>query len=250
MNILKKHLKNIPENLIDALQVEFQKLHQQFFLGKWEPSELDGGRFAEIVFRILEYKQNSVFTPIGSQIDRLKIYNSISKDSKMPESLRFHVLKLADIILDFRNKRNVGHPGLIDVNGMDSNMVLQSVNWIVSELIRLETQLSPANAQNKIKKIIERKVPIIEEIGGRLKCLNPSLKVKEKALVFCYQKYPVSISIDDLIDWTEYSNKAMLRKELVKLNKDGRIDFRNDLAVLTKSGILWVEKYIKFELEI
>jgi hypothetical protein len=250
MNPLKKHLNNIPIELVDVLQVEFQKLHQQFFLGKWEPSQLDGGRFAEIVFRILEFKQSGIFTPIGEQIDRLKICRSISNDSKIPESIRFHILKLADLILDFRNKRNVGHPSPVNVNEMDSNMVLQSANWIVSELICLETKVSPADAQNEVKKIIERKVPLIEDIGGRLKCLNQKLKAKEKVLVFCYQKYPTPTTLEDLAAWAEHSNKTVLRKDLVKLSKDCLIDFRNDLAVLTKKGILWVEKNINFEIEL
>ncbi|MFZ2201889.1 MAG: hypothetical protein WAV56_00675, partial [Microgenomates group bacterium] len=104
--------------------------------------------------------------------------------------------------------------------------------------------------QAEIKKIIERKVPIIEEIGGRLKCLNPKLDAKTKVMIFCYQKYPEMISLDDLMDWTEYTNKGVLRKQLKGLNKEGIIDFRNDVILLTKKGIVWVEKNIKFELDI
>ncbi len=250
MSFLLNHLKAIPQNIVVELEAEFQKLHTQYFLGNWEPSQLDGGRFAEHVFRIIEYKQKKTFTSIGTTIPRLSIYNSASQDTMLPESIRFHVLKLADLILDFRNKRNVAHPGTVNVNEMDSAFVVQAANWIVAELIRLETQMSPENAQAEIKKIIERKVPIIEEIGGRLKCLNPSLDVKQKALVFCYQKYPAPISLNDIFDWTEYSNKSVLSKQLADLNADGRIDFRNNAAVLTKKGLLWVEKNISFELEI
>lgn len=152
--------------------------------------------------------------------------------------------------MDFRNNRNSGHLGAIDVNEMDSTIVLNAANWIVAELVRLETQMSAADAQAEIKKIIERKVPIIEEIGGRLKCLNPKLGAKEKAMVFCYQKYPSEVSLDNLNDWMEYSNKGVLRKQLEELNKDGRLDFRNDTAQLTKKGLLWVEKNISFELEV
>ena len=250
MGFLLSHLKNVPQDIATELEKEFQKLHQQYFLGKWEPSQLDGGRFAEHVFRIIEYKQTKTFTPIGTTIPRVYIYNSASQDTTLPESIRFHILKLADLILDFRNKRNVAHPGIINVNEMDTSFVIQAANWIIAELIRLETQVSPEEAQAEIKKIIERKVPIIEEIGGRLKCLDTSLDVKQKALVFCYQKYPRQISLDDIFDWTEYSNKGVLRKQLVDLNNDGRMDFRNDMAFLTKKGLLWIEKNISFELEI
>lgn len=250
MNLLQKHLNNLPFDLVENILKEFQKLHQQYFLNKWEPAQLDGGRFSENIFRYIEYKQNKTFTPIGNQINRSSIYNSALQDTNLPESIRFHVLKLADIMLDFRNKRNVAHPGNIDVNEMDSTFVIQAANWIIAEIIRIETQMSPEGAQGEIKKIIERKIPIIEEIGGRLKCLDTQLSAKQKALVFCYQKYPNQISLNDLKDWIKYSNKSVLRKQLQDLDQDGCIDFHLDSAQLTKKGLLWVEKNITFELEI
>ncbi|MEY4731294.1 MAG: hypothetical protein RL681_240 [Candidatus Parcubacteria bacterium] len=152
--------------------------------------------------------------------------------------------------MDFRNNRNSGHLGTIDVNEMDSSFVLNAANWIMAELVRLETQMSPADAQAEIKKIIERKVPIVEEIGGRLKCLDPKLDAKTKAVVFCYQKYPEAISLDNLVDWTEYTNGGVLRRQLAKLNKSGILDFRDDMAQLTKKGIAWVEKNIEFKIEV
>lgn len=250
MNPLHQHLNSLPSDLVTALQTEFQKLHQQYFLGKWEPAQLDGGRFAEAVLRIVEYKNRGSYTSIGTQLNRKQIVNTVVQNATLVESVRFQILSLAELVLDFRNKRNVGHLGSVDVNEMDSNFVLSAANWIVAELIRLETQMSPDDAQAEIKKIIERRVPIIEEIGGRLKCLNPKLGAKEKALVFCYQKYPEPVSLDELNDWTQYSNKGVLRKQLQDLDKDGHLDFRDDVAQLTKKGLLWVEKNIPFELEV
>lgn len=250
MSALQKYLSNVPSALVTELESEFQKLHQQYYLGKWEPSQLDGGRFAEHVFRYIEFKQNKTYTPIGSVLPRLSIFNSASQDVTLPESIRFHILKLADTILDFRNKRNVAHPGTIDVNEMDTTFVIQAANWIVAEFIRIEAQMTPVDAHSEIKKIIERKVPLIEEIDGRLKCLNPKLGAKEKVLVFCYQKYPQKITLDSLVDWMGYSNKSVLRTELKSLHKDGRLEFRDDKTQLTKKGLLWVEKNISFEIEI
>ncbi|OHA54146.1 MAG: hypothetical protein A2991_02630 [Candidatus Terrybacteria bacterium RIFCSPLOWO2_01_FULL_58_14] len=245
---LSVHLSQLPASLVAELQKEFQKLHQNYFLSKWQPSQLDGALFCEAIYRILEYKDQGGYTRIGFKLNRFSVEASIRKNKNLPESVRLHVLKLLDLVFDFRNKRSVGHLGIIDVNEMDATMVLQCANWIVAELIRLETSMSPEDAQNEIKKIIERKVPIVEEIGGRLKCLNPGLKAWEQALVLCYQKYPEAIALDDLFNWIGYSNKGVLRSELAKLDKDGRLDFRDDRATLTKKGIIWVEKYISFEI--
>ncbi len=250
MNPLTQHLNSLPNELVTALQKEFQKIHQQYFLGKWEPAQLDGGRFAEVVLRIVQHKDMGTYTPIGAQLNRKSIVGSATKNTTLLESLRFQIPALVELVMDFRNNRNSGHPGAIDVNEMDSAIVLNAANWIIAELIRLETQMSAADAQAEIKKVIERKVPIIEEVGGRLKCLNPKLKAKEKAMVFCYQKYPARVSLDDLTDWMGYLNKHILRGQLQTLDKDGRLDFRSDMAQLTKKGVLWVEKNISFELEI
>lgn len=250
MNPLHQHLNKLPNDLAGALREEYQKLHSQYFLGRWEPSQLDGGRFAEVVLCIVELENTGNFTPIGTQLNRQVIVRSAEQNTTLPDSLRFQIPRLAELILDFRNKRNVAHLGKINVNEMDSTFVLHAANWIIAELIRSETQMSPDDAQEEIKKIIERKVPIVEEIGGRLKCLDTNLDVKRKVLVFCYQKFPSGISLDDLFNWTEYSNRGVLRKQLADLNKDGRIDFRNDVARLTKKGLIWVEKNISFELEV
>lgn len=252
MNLLKQYLNNLPPNLVDALQAEFQKLHKQYFLGRWEPSQLDGGRFAEAVLRIVEQKNVGKFTALGIQLDRLAIVRSAEGNTTLPDSLRFQIPRLAGLILDFRNTRNVGHLGNIDVNEMDATFVLHSADWIVAELIRLETQMDPDKAQSEIKKIIERKVPIIENLGGRLKILDPKLNTLKKILATCYQKFPEHVSEKDLLNWTEYSvhNSGRFRKYLKQLNRDTLIDYRKGEVVLTKRGALWVEKNIEFELEI
>lgn len=252
MGPLVSHLSNLPPELVNRLQSEFQKLHQEYFLCHWEPSQLDAGRFAEIVLRILEYKSAGRFKPIGVQIKRQPVARAIKNNAALNESLRFHVLGLAELILDFRNKRNVAHPGTVIVNEMDAKFVLEAANWIVAELIRQETNLGPAEAQAEIHKIIERKVPIVEEIGGRLKVLNPSLTAWAKILVICYQKYPQSISEVDLRTWIEYdvSNMSRFRTILKKLSSEAFIDYGNGEVVLTKRGLVWVEKNIKFELEV
>jgi hypothetical protein len=252
MNILHQHLSSIPQALVDSLLSEYQKIHEQYFLGRWEPSQLNGGRFAESILRIIEYKCNTHFTPIGVQLNRRSIIDVAERNTILPDSLRFQIPRIASLMLDFRNNRNVGHLGRIEVNRMDSTFVLQAANWIVAELIRLETHMDPAAAEVEMHKIIERKVPIIEETGGRLKILDPSMDTREKILVICYQKFPNSTSETDLLDWVEYDthNKGRFRSYLKELNDDRRIDYRNGNIVLTKRGVLWVEKNIIFALEI
>jgi len=132
MNPLTQHLNNLPSDLVSALQAEFQKIHQQYFFGRWEQSQLDGGRFAEVVLRIMEFKGGGSYTAIGTSLNRLQIVKSVEQNTALSDSLRFQIPRLAGLILDFRNNRNVGHLGAIDVNEMDSSFVVNAANWIIA----------------------------------------------------------------------------------------------------------------------
>lgn len=243
-------LKNLPKELVDSLIDEFRKIHQNYFLGKWDSSQLKGGRFGEAVLRIIEYKDTGNFTAIGIQLPRRNIVNHASQNTILPDSIRLYIPSLTELIMDFRNNRNVAHLGVIDVNEMDSTLVIQVANWIMAELVRIEGQTTPEDAQNAIKKIIERKVPIVEEVGGRLKVLNPKLTAKEQVLVICYQKYPGFIEEKDLFEWVNEKNKTRFKEYLTQLDRKKLIDYHKEQISLTKLGLIWVEKNIKFELDL
>lgn len=247
---MHSYFKNLPEEIIKKLVNEFQKLHKQYFLNNWDSSQLNGGRFGEAVLRIIEFKSTGSFTPIGTQLPRRQIVTQVTQNRSLPDSLRLYIPNLTELIMDFRNNRNVAHLGNIDVNEMDSSFVISACNWIMAELVRLETQFSPGKSQQIIKKIIERKMPIIEDIGGRLKVLDSNLTVKEQILVICYQKYPNSISFTKLSQWVKEKNISRFKQYLSQLDRNGLINSYNSKIQLTKKGVLWVEKNISFELSI
>lgn len=242
-------LQNLPQELVENLIKEFNDLHKNYFLGKWSPSQLNGGRFGEIVIRILEHKNSATFTPIGTQIPRLQIVNQILQNVALDNSFRIYIPNLTGILMDFRNSRNVAHPGTIEVNGMDSSFVISAANWIMSELVRLEGQTTPDEAQAIITRLIERKIPLIEDYGDRLKILNPNLVSKHQVLVYCYYKYPSIINDNDLFSWVDEKNKTRFKNSLKELDKDKLIDYYEGESKLTRFGLKWVEKNIKFDLD-
>lgn len=52
------------------MELLYKNIKQQFFLNKFRPAELDGGRFAECVLRLLEFVNEGTFTP--STVERLQ----------------------------------------------------------------------------------------------------------------------------------------------------------------------------------
>jgi len=52
---IKNHLiKAIDPPLVEALLKAYSDLKNNYYLGKYKPSELDGSHFAEVVIRILQ----------------------------------------------------------------------------------------------------------------------------------------------------------------------------------------------------
>lgn len=242
-------LQNLPQELVENLIQEFNNLHKNYFLGKWDSSQLNGGRFGEIVLRILEYKSIGAFTAIGTQVSRLQIVNQILQNTALDNSFRVYIPNLTGILMDFRNNRNVAHPGTIEINGMDSCFVISAANWIMAELVRLEGQTTPDEAQTVITKLIERKIPLIEECGSRLKILNPKLIAKHQILTLCYYKYPEAISDTVLFSWVDEKNKSRFKKYLQVLDAEKTIDYFENDVKLTRLGLKWVEENIKFALD-
>ena len=248
--MIEQHFKALPNEIVKLLIEEFRKMHKQYYLGNWEPSQLNGGRFAEIILRVIEYKDTGSYTPIKSKIGRKKIVGSAMQNTSLPDSLRIQISNIAELLLDFRNKRNVAHIDEIDVNSMDASFVINASNWVMAELLRLETKLSPDVAQKEIMKIIERKIPIIEDFDGRLKCLSPKLKTIDEILVFCYQKYPEYLSDEILFNWSKEKNKTRFKNYICVLDKKRFVDYYKNAVKLSKAGIVFVEKNIKFEIEV
>ncbi len=249
---IDKLLTNIPTEIVKAIEIEFQALDARFSRHDWGPAELNGARFSEAVFRYLEWKQSGNFTAIGIQINRLNITNRVLNDVNMPEGLRFHVLKCAEILLDIRNKRNVAHLGnTINVDEMDSRLVLRLAKWVLSEIIREESNTHPKVIQNIVDKLSAKEIPLVEEIEGDIIIVGTHLKSNERALVALYHSYPNPIVINSLQEMIKYKNATRFRDEILEEEiKEGIIHIKENKVYLTQKGCAWVEKNINMHLEI
>ncbi len=250
---LKSLLGAIPPDIVDAMENEFTALDSRFSRHDWEPAELNGARFAEAIFRYLEWKQSGgTYTPIGIQLNRQIISNRVSNDINLPEGLRFHTLKCTELLLDIRNKRNVAHLGnTINVYEMDSRLVMRLAKWVLSEIIRVEASASPKEIQEAIDRFSVKEIPVVEEIDGDLVVVGTHLKAVDRALIALYHSYPEPIGISTLREVIKYKNATRFRSEILgERIQEGIIHLKGDNIYLTCKGCAWVEKYISMHLEI
>jgi len=57
-----------PQDALRYVVQEYTQLKQAYLLGQWQPNELNGGRFAEGMVRIMEHLAGLPVTPLGEQI--------------------------------------------------------------------------------------------------------------------------------------------------------------------------------------
>lgn len=127
----------IPEEILTKLLDEYQYIKQQFFLRKFQPTELNAARFSECILRLIEFLDTNNYTVFGEQINAQKIINRVSNNTKLPQGIRFFIPQFTKILLDIRNKRDVAHVGgEVNPNYSDSLLVSNCADWILVELIR------------------------------------------------------------------------------------------------------------------
>jgi hypothetical protein len=243
-NIKEILSSRLDADLVESLLEHYKELKQKFFLGQYEPSQLNCAKFAEVIMRILEYITKKNYTPFGENVsldDLTKKLEQLPKD-KFSDSIRIHIPRIIRATYDIRSKRGVAHIGEISPNLMDATFVISACDWILAEFIRLYHTGDPNEAQTIIDSIVERKIPIIEEFGDNLKVLNPALSIADKILLILYKKYPNYVSTSDLKKWIKTKSPAHITTVLSRLDDNAKVHRKGKENIITRKGIEYVEK--------
>lgn len=239
----------VPSELSDALDREFTCIARRHAIRDWQPSELNGGRFAEAVLRFLEWRQKGQYTPLGTKPDRSKILSSARNDVSLPDSYRSILPSCVDILMDVRNHRDVAHLGTdVDVNEMDARLLRRVSSWVLAEIVREEASVPPVQVQSLIDVMSARQLPIVEEIDGQPLVLDTKLSARERALVALYHRHPESMSVACLQKAVQYRNVTRFREILRGEVTEARVWMSGDSCRLTSKGAAWVEANIDLHL--
>ncbi len=239
----------VPVEIVEPMLDEYIRIKQQFFLRKYQPSELNGARFGECVLRALENLHRGGYTPFGQHLSTDTIIRGIEGNTTLPDTLRIFIPRLVRVILDVRNKRNVAHVGgEVNPNYSDSLLIIQSTDWILTEFIRHFHSCSVDEATEIVCDLNVKRIPIITEVDGFVRVQNTSLDTKKKVLAILYYKYPSKVVDKDLCKWVKYTNLSRFRSQLLAdLDNDALIHYESSNCVLLDKGILFVEKNIPMD---
>lgn len=119
-------------------------------------------------------------------------------------------------LYEIRNNRGVGHVGGdVDPNHMDALCVLDMAKWILSELVRIFHDVPTEKAAAAVESIVERTLPIVWEVAGKRRVLEPQMSMKNKALVLLYHCMAPVLEAE-LVDWVEHSNVSVFRRDVLR----------------------------------
>lgn len=243
-------LKQLPEAFRSELIATYSTIISNFAEHRWEPAELNAGKFCEVVYSILEGELTGSYA--AKPFKPKNMFEACQKLEKLPasatrvgdHSLRVLIPRSLPALYDVRNNRGVGHVGGdVDPNKMDATFVLTASSWILAELVRIFHSVSPTDAQSIVDSLVERRTPLIWDAGTTKRVLDPQMSAKDQVLLLLHQTMawcPAS----DLCLSVEYSSVSMMKKRvLTPLHTQRLIEFdvKGSRAKLSPKGTEYVE---------
>ncbi|MBR9707259.1 MAG: hypothetical protein GOV15_02380 [Candidatus Diapherotrites archaeon] len=138
--------------------------------------------------------------------------------------------------------------GDVDPNHQDAVFILNSVNWIMAELVRVLHEVTPEDAKNIVEALITKKFPLVWEVEPGIKrILKTELPYKEKVLVLLYSEHPDAVLGKDLFLWVEHYHSTKFKKNiLIPLHNEKLIEYdrEKDTTKLSPKGVKFVEENI------
>src|SRR5690606_29767773 len=168
-------LAGLPTGLRAELIDSYGNITRNFVERRWEPSELNGGKFAEVVYSIIDGAVAGAMPTKASKpkkmADACRALEGKPATSALvgDKSFRVYIPRALVLLYDIRNQRGVGHiDGDVDPNSMDASAVVAIASWVMAELVRIFHNVSTKEAQDTVDALIERKTPLIWEVepGG------------------------------------------------------------------------------------
>jgi hypothetical protein len=215
----------------------YSEVENNFATQQWKTSELDAGHFVEAVRRLIELKLFGSYTPIGTTLptfndQELRRYENATGD----ETYRILIPRALFAAYTIRNKRGVGHLGLLKPSKIDAAYILHTIKWVFAEILRLNSNLNILQTSEIVDRITDRQIDIIWKHDNITRILSNTMSARDKVLILLYDHNP---QIDvQLLASTKYQNPTNFKKVLKKLDSDLFIEFMPDgKCVITPLGI-------------
>lgn len=238
-------LGGLPSTLRGELLAEYDKITRNYRESRWEASELDGGRFCEIVYSILRGRVDGQYPAQTTKPSRFPdACDDLAQTPKasQPQSVRVTIPRVLVGLYEIRNNRGVGHVGAeVDANHMDSTYVLHAVQWVMAELVRLYHSTDIATATAVVDALVNRTLPFLWQVGDVTRILQTGMKLADQTLLLLYGD-PNSLSDQVLATNLEQPRLANYKRVLQKLHDERQLEYDGGTVTLSPKGTKYVEE--------
>lgn len=242
-------LGHLPQGLRDELLSEFGEIVRNYREGRWKASELDAGRFCEVVYTILAgHLDGDVYPEHASKPgDLLSACDKLKNKPKEagPDSARVTIPRILVALYQVRNHRGVAHVGgVVNANHMDATFVLHGCQWVMAEMVRMFHDTDVSSATAIVDALVDRTVPVIWQVGDSRRLLDTSLSIKDSILLLLYAEadgatdYRLAEDLEKRPDNLRAVLRRMHAERLVEFKKSG------DKARISPKGIKLVEEQL------
>jgi hypothetical protein len=210
----------IPAQLVDELLEAYEEAKRRYHLRDLRPQEVEGGRFSEAAFRVLQHITGQRVTPLSRSLPGTdKLLPAFENAAGHLDSVRIHIPRTLRLVYDIRNKRDAAHLGDgIDPNLQDATLVVGNMDWVMAEFVRLYHVISADEAQRVIENLVTKEVPAVQEIDGQPVILK-DLQRRDQALLMLYRAGAAGGTLDELARWLRAPRKDHLRTTLAALDR-------------------------------
>src|SRR5713226_6206436 len=131
------HLAPLDPDLTTTLVDEFISQERRFIQRDWEPAQLDGGQFCEVLARIIYHQDSGNLSP-AKQFDDCAKYVEDEKSQNAhgmnPRHVALHLFKVLRATYKLRSQRGGVHVSpTYKPNHMDSKVIMEMVRWCFAE---------------------------------------------------------------------------------------------------------------------
>ena len=230
--------------LVDELLQAYDEAKRNYYEGGHRLSAVEGGRFCEASYRILEEATQGSFTPIGKVLDTERLNRNLGSlpSSAFSRSIRLHIPRALRVVYDIRNNRDAAHlADGIDPNIQDANLVIGVLSWVMAEFVRLYHGVSAKEAQRIVDDLSVRRAPVIQEFGEVPRILRTDLRAGDYVLLLLYHVNSKGASLTDLSKWVRPPMRANLRRTLKGLDERAFAHQSGEHFEITQLGKQYIE---------
>jgi hypothetical protein len=174
--------------LAQELVNEFVSMEKRFIQRDWEPSQLDGGQFCEVLVRVLYHQDSGTLNPAKEFRECLEW---IEEDKNLhriqPRRNALHIVKFLRTIWKFRSERGAVHISpTYKANHMDSRLLLEGVRWCFAETLRIFWTQDQQRVASAIRELLQFDVPAIGKFEDVLLVQRTDLSASEEILLLLH----------------------------------------------------------------